>query len=425
MLVGAFCAPNAAVCAPEAPSTPEQTPNERTAIRRATTLIPNRATDCSSQLTARCLLTARRGRAPVDYARARSNDPQRARWRRRILIPSLSSWKKFGCLGDRPEIGTNSAAYRLACRRACAGSQRKINGSDFLLHGGNASGSASMGFSNMFIVTAHVKGEIYNLSIVLHDQGCSLWNPDDPQVGSSSQLGPGFNAGTISGSRQEEQQGAHEQQNTVRKCGGPSTAFCCSACVFIPLQTTQLERWGNSRKRGMGRVTLSRTPREEAMQRFKTSMLSTAFLVLPVMAMAESPMDTKADIQKAADQYMAAYNNRDAAALGKMHSDDASVSLSQWTVQGRPAIEAAFTKEFGAGVQFTNITVEQSQRTGDINVSRGTWAAEMKGPDGKTMPISGHWLIVGTCQGQGGSSCLISQHVGNTNMPPPQQTSTK
>jgi ketosteroid isomerase-like protein len=162
------------------------------------------------------------------------------------------------------------------------------------------------------------------------------------------------------------------------------------------------------------------------MQRFKTSMLSAALLVLPVMAMAEPPMDTKADIQKAADQYMAAYNNRDASALGKMHSDDATVSLSQWTVQGRPAIEAAFTKEFGAGVQFTNITVEQSQRTGDINVSRGTWAAEMKTPDGKTMPISGHWLIVGACQGgQGGSSCLISQHVGNTNMPPPQQASAK
>ena len=43
----------------------------------------------------------------------------------------------------------------------------------------------------------------------------------------------------------------------------------------------------------------------------------------------------------------------------------------------------------------------------------------MKTPDGKTMPIGGHWLIVGACQGgQGGSSCLISQHVGNTNMPP-------
>ena len=159
------------------------------------------------------------------------------------------------------------------------------------------------------------------------------------------------------------------------------------------------------------------------MQRFKTSMLSAALLVLPVMAMAEPPMDTKADIQKAADQY--AYNNRDASALGKMHSDDATVSLSQWTVQGRPAIEAAFTKEFGAGVQFTNITVEQSQRTGDINVSRGTWAAEMKTPDGKTadqrpladrrdIPRSG-WIVLS----------LISQHVGNTNMPPPQQASAK
>src|SRR6476469_335113 len=99
-----------------------------------------------------------------------------------------------------------------------------------------------------------------------------------------------------------------------------------------------------------------RLPREETMQWFKASMLAAGAMVVSVMAMAESPIDTKADVQKAADQYMAAYNNRDAAALGKMHSDYASVSLSQWTVQGRPAIEAAFTKEFGAGVQFTNIT---------------------------------------------------------------------
>ena len=36
------------------------------------------------------------------------------------------------------------------------------------------------------------------------------------------------------------------------------------------------------------------------------------------------------------------------------------------------------------------IMADQSQRLGDWQYSRGTWAAEMKGPNGKAMPMNGY-----------------------------------
>jgi hypothetical protein len=71
-------------------------------------------------------------------------------------------------------------------------------------------------------------------TFVLHytTKGVGLNDPKGDREGSSSQLGRGFNAGTVSSSRQEERaEGRMNSKpfNRVRKCGGPSTAFCCSA----------------------------------------------------------------------------------------------------------------------------------------------------------------------------------------------------
>jgi ketosteroid isomerase-like protein len=113
---------------------------------------------------------------------------------------------------------------------------------------------------------------------------------------------------------------------------------------------------------------------------------------------------------------MDAYNKKDAATIAKMYTDDAVVSFDQWTASGRAALQDAFDKEFPADTKFTAITVDQSQRIGDLMYARGTWGADAKGPDGKTMAVNGHWLTVGRCQGQ---TCLIAIHNGNTAMPPP------
>jgi uncharacterized protein (TIGR02246 family) len=156
---------------------------------------------------------------------------------------------------------------------------------------------------------------------------------------------------------------------------------------------------------------------EEDMKWFAGIAFTALLITIPAVGHAENaPIDTKADVQKLAEQWMDAYNKKDAATIAKMYTDDAVVSFDQWTASGRAEFQDALNKEFPADTKFTAITVDQSRRVGDLNIARGTWAADAKGPDGKPIPVNGHWVTVGMCQGQ---TCLISIHNGNTAMPPP------
>jgi len=112
-----------------------------------------------------------------------------------------------------------------------------------------------------------------------------------------------------------------------------------------------------------------------------------------VAAQTAATDDAKA-IQKAADQWMAAYNAGDAAAVAKMYTEDARLSTAMGTADGRPAIEQYFQNEMAAGVKMQNITVDKSQRFGDIDYSQGAFTAT--GPAGQT---TGHWLTFGKCSG--------------------------
>ena len=80
-------------------------------------------------------------------------------------------------------------------------------------------------------------------------------------------------------------------------------------------------------------------------------------------------IDTKADLQKAATEYMDAYNRKDAAMVGKIYSADGVMSAPGWTASGQAAIEDGIKKDMAAGVfsKITSITVDQSQRVGDMN----------------------------------------------------------
>jgi uncharacterized protein (TIGR02246 family) len=142
---------------------------------------------------------------------------------------------------------------------------------------------------------------------------------------------------------------------------------------------------------------------------------ATALIAIPVAA--ESPVDTTAQIQKNADGWMAAYNNRDAAGVAKVYVEDAVYSNPGWSVSGRAAIIEGLKKDFALDLfKMTSIVVDKGQRFGDVAYSRGTWAATMKGPDGKEMPVHGTWLTFEKCQGQ---DCLIQVHNVNMEMPPP------
>ena len=112
------------------------------------------------------------------------------------------------------------------------------------------------------------------------------------------------------------------------------------------------------------------------MKWFAGIAFATSLIVMPAVALTENaPIDTKADVQKLAAQWMDAYNKKDAATIAKMYTDDALVSFDQWTACGSAALQDAFNKEFPADTKFTAITVDQSQRIGDLNIARGTWAA--------------------------------------------------
>jgi hypothetical protein len=59
-----------------------------------------------------------------------------------------------------------------------------------------------------------------------------------------------------------------------------------------------------------------------------------------------------------------------------------------------------------AGVKMQNITVDKSQRFGDLDYSQGTPAGE----------ITSHWLTFGKCSGD---VCAIQSHNSNAPLPPP------
>ena len=140
--------------------------------------------------------------------------------------------------------------------------------------------------------------------------------------------------------------------------------------------------------------------------------ISMAVLVaIPTTVAAQSGTDDAKAIQRAADQWMAAYNAGDAATVAKMYTEDARLSTAMDTADGRPAIELYFKNEMAAGMKMQNITVEKSQRFGDVDYSQGTFTAT--GPAGE---ITGHWLTFGKCSGD---VCAIQSHNANAPLPPP------
>jgi ketosteroid isomerase-like protein len=142
-----------------------------------------------------------------------------------------------------------------------------------------------------------------------------------------------------------------------------------------------------------------------------TGIAVAVLLGIPATVAAQTGTDDAKAIQRAADQWMAAYNAGDAAAVAKMYSEDARLSTAMGTADGRPAIEQYFKNEMAAGMKMQNIIVEKSQRFGDVDYSQGTFTASA--PAGQ---ITGHWLTFGKCSGD---VCTIQSHNSNAPLPPP------
>jgi SnoaL-like protein len=85
----------------------------------------------------------------------------------------------------------------------------------------------------------------------------------------------------------------------------------------------------------------------EGMMKWLGGMALAAALVMiaPVAHAQTAAVDTKADLQKTATDWMNAYNNKDAAAIAGMYVDDAVFSNPGWTASGRAAIEDGLKKD--------------------------------------------------------------------------------
>jgi ketosteroid isomerase-like protein len=155
------------------------------------------------------------------------------------------------------------------------------------------------------------------------------------------------------------------------------------------------------------------------MRWFAGICVGASLIVMPAIGYAaEAAVDNKADLEKLAAAWMETYNKHDAAGLAKMYTDDALVSGPAWTNSGRAALEDAWKKEMAVPVfsKVNSITVDQSHRVGDMVYAHGAWAADLKGPEGKDVPVDGHWLAVSKCEG---TNCLMMIHNFNMAMPPP------
>jgi uncharacterized protein (TIGR02246 family) len=107
----------------------------------------------------------------------------------------------------------------------------------------------------------------------------------------------------------------------------------------------------------------------------RTALVGVAMLLVGVMA--SSAQSPAAEIQKVADQYVAAYNKGDAKALAALYTADAlRLGAEGQLVTGRAAIEQYHGKNLAGPFKGTKLIVHSGKTqslTADVAVSEGTY----------------------------------------------------
>ncbi|MGD8278044.1 MAG: SgcJ/EcaC family oxidoreductase [Gemmatimonadota bacterium] len=129
------------------------------------------------------------------------------------------------------------------------------------------------------------------------------------------------------------------------------------------------------------------------------------------MAMAEAAVD------QIRTDYMAAFNNHDAATVASMFADSAVVLAANGEVEeGREAIEASLTEQM-AGSPMAQIDADETMVFGDMAVQRGTYTVNSTTPDGTAMSVSGSYM---SALAQADGAWMIEALITNLNAPPPE-----
>lgn len=120
-------------------------------------------------------------------------------------------------------------------------------------------------------------------------------------------------------------------------------------------------------------------------------------LMVTTVAHGQTPKDVRAEVQKASERWVNAYNQRDMTTFGKMYAEDAVYSTPSWTAEGRVDIERKNKDDIDrSGAVMTSITVQRAWRLGDMMWADGSWSGSGK-MGGKEVSWTGRWLTVYNC----------------------------
>ena len=116
-------------------------------------------------------------------------------------------------------------------------------------------------------------------------------------------------------------------------------------------------------------------------------------------------MDVAADtraIDALADQYAAAMNSSDAAAVAAVYADDAiEMPPDQAAIEGKQAIQASYEATFKEYAVKSALTPLETQMAGDWAYKRGNYTNTVTPKSGKPMEQSGKYLVIAKRQPDG------------------------
>jgi uncharacterized protein (TIGR02246 family) len=127
------------------------------------------------------------------------------------------------------------------------------------------------------------------------------------------------------------------------------------------------------------------------------------------------PAAAQQEIERLRDEWVAASERDDAAAVAALYTDDAVVaSPDDPPAEGREAIQALWTRNFpmASGLEVRSAKLEAS---GDFAYDYGEFSQRITPPKGKPMDVTGKYLVVLKRQPDG--AWKIAKHV-SFNMPP-------
>ena len=146
----------------------------------------------------------------------------------------------------------------------------------------------------------------------------------------------------------------------------------------------------------------------------KSMAILAGLLTVTTVAQGQTPTDVKAEVQKAAQQWVNAYNQRDMTALGNAYAEDAIYSTPFWTAEGRLAIERKNKEDIDrSGAVMNSITVHRAWRSGDVMWADGTWSGSGK-MAGKEVTWTGRWLSVYNCHAE---RCEVVSEIDSFDQP--------